>query len=407
MFENLFSRFREKRYTEAEVASILSGQPIVSSRISRAQALNISAVGTAINFIAGTVASLPVRLYKHEADRVEEVSDDYRLKLLNDDTGDLMDAEQFRKALVTDMLLEGAGYAYIDKSGNRITGLYYVEGQYVNLVDGADKIKKSVDVYLNGKKVRDFDVLRITKDTIDGIHGIGVLDSHSLLFATMYNALKYENTAVASGTKRGFLKSARRLEKQMLDDLKAAWRKLTSTDSENNDVMVLNEGISFEPTQSTATETQLNDLKKTNNELVYNLFGLNSALFNASPTNMDGIYLNSIKTAVLPVVEALNTALNKFLLLEKEKGDYFFALDTSEILKGNVKDRYAAYDTGIKSGWLQVDEVRKIEKMAPIGFDFMKLSLADVFYNPKTKEIFVPNTNGTGNIAKAGKEGNE
>lgn len=407
MFENLFSRFREKRYTEAEVASILSGQPIVSSRISRAQALNIPAVGTAINFIAGTVASLPVRLYKHEADRVEEVSDDYRLKLLNDDTGDLMDAEQFRKALVTDMLLEGAGYAYIDKSGNRITGLYYVEGQYVNLVDGADKIKKSVDVYLNGKKVRDFDVLRITKDTIDGIHGIGVLDSHSLLFATMYNALKYENTAVASGTKRGFLKSARRLEKQMLDDLKAAWRKLTSTDSENNDVLVLNEGISFEPTQSTATETQLNDLKKTNNELVYNLFGLNSALFNASPTNMDGIYLNSIKTAVLPVVEALNTALNKFLLLEKEKGDYFFALDTSEILKGNVKDRYAAYDTGIKSGWLQVDEVRKIEKMAPIGFEFMKLSLADVFYNPKTKEIFVPNTNGTGNVAKAGKEGNE
>lgn len=407
MFENLFSRFREKRYTEAEVASILSGQPIVSSRISRAQALNIPAVGTAINFIAGTVASLPVRLYKHEADRVEEVSDDYRLKLLNDDTGDLMDAEQFRKALVTDMLLEGAGYAYIDKSGNRITGLYYVEGQYVNLVDGADKIKKSVDVYLNGKKVRDFDVLRITKDTIDGIHGIGVLDSHSLLFATMYNALKYENTAVASGTKRGFLKSARRLEKQMLDELKAAWRKLTSTDSENNDVLVLNEGISFEPTQSTATETQLNDLKKTNNELVYNLFGLNSALFNASPTNMDGIYLNSIKTAVLPVVEALNTALNKFLLLEKEKEAYFFALDTSEILKGNVKDRYAAYDTGIKSGWLQVDEVRKIEKMAPIGFDFMKLSLADVFYNPKTKEIFVPNTNGTGNIAKAGKEGNE
>ena len=50
-------------------------------------------------------------------------------------------AEQFRKALVTDMLLEGAGYAYIDKSGNRITGLYYVEGQYVNLVDGAAKIK--------------------------------------------------------------------------------------------------------------------------------------------------------------------------------------------------------------------------------------------------------------------------
>ena len=407
MFENFFNRFREKRYTEAEVASILAGQPIASNRIARAQALDIPAVGTAINFIAGTIAGLPIRLYKRDGDNVSEITDDYRLKLLNDDTGDLLDAEQFRRALITDMLLEGAGYAYVDKQGNKITGIYYIERQYVNLIVGADKVKKSVEIHLNGQKVRDFNVLRLTKDTFDGVQGIGVLDSHSLLFSTMYNALKYENTAVASGTKRGFLKSARRLDKVMMDELKAAWRRLTSTDGDKNDVLVLNEGISFEPTQSTATETQLNDLKKTNNELVYNIFGINCALFNTSSTDMDGIYLNSVKTAVLPVVEALNTAINKFLLLEKEKGAYFFAVDTSEILKGNIKDRYTAYDTAIKSGWLQVDEVRKIEKMAPIGFEFMKLSLADVFYNPKTKEIFVPNTNGSGNIAEPGKEGTE
>jgi HK97 family phage portal protein len=196
----------------------------------------------------------------------------------------------------------------------------------------------------------------------------------------------------------------------MMDELKRAWRRLTSTDSDtNSNVLVLNEGISFESASSTATENQLNELKKTNNDLVYNIFGLNAALFNTSSTDMDGIYLNSVKTGILPVVEALNTALNKFLLLESEKGSYFFAVDPSEILKGNIKDRYIAYDTGIKSGWLQVDEVRKIEKMAPLGFNFMKMSLADVFYDPVTKEIFVPNTNGSGSLTDpgTGKEGNE
>lgn len=404
-----FKRLMEKRYTETEVLSILSGQ-YVSSKISKTQALNIPAVGTAVGFIAGTVAGLPIRLYKKDGDNVSEVLDDYRLNLLNADTGDLLDAEQFKKALITDMLLDGAGYAYIDKQGNKITGLYYVEKQYVNIVIGADRVKKDVEIWLNGVKCREFDLLRITKNTVDGVTGLGVLDQHSLLFSTMYNALRYENTSVSSGSKRGFLKSTKRLDKAMMDELKAAWKKITSINSDDDsNVMVLNDGITFEPASSTATETQLNELKKTNNDLVYNLFGLNAALFNTSSTDMDGIYLNSIKAGVLPVIEALNTAINKFLLLESEKSSYFFAVDASEILKGNIKDRYAAYDTGIKSGWLQVDEVRKLEKFAPLGFNYMKMSLADVFYDPQTKEIFVPNTNGSGSLKDpmAGKEGNE
>ena len=404
MFD-FFKRLMEKRYTETEVLSILSGQ-YVSSNISKTQALNIPAVGTAVGFIAGTVAGLPIRLYKKDGDNISEVLDDYRLNLLNADTGDLLDAEQFKKALITDMLLDGAGYAYIDKQGNKITGLYYVEKQYVNIVIGADRVKKDVEIWLNGVKCREFDLLRITKNTVDGVTGLGVLDQHSLLFSTMYNALRYENTSVSSGSKRGFLKSTKRLDKAMMDELKAAWKKITSINSDDDsNVMVLNDGITFEPASSTATETQLNELKKTNNDLVYNLFGLNAALFNTSSTDMDGIYLNTIKAGVLPVIEALNTAINKFLLLESEKSSYFFAVDASEILKGNIKDRYAAYDTGIKSGWLQVDEVRKLEKFAPLGFNYMKMSLADVFYDPASKEIFVPNTNGSGTLGtNAGKE---
>lgn len=404
-----FFRKKEKRYTEAEIASILSGQ-VFHSRIAKDEAMNIPAVGTAVNFIAGTIAGLPIRLYRKDGDNVTEVLDDYRLKLLNDDTNDLLDAEQFKKAIISDMLLDGAGYAYIDKRGNTIVGLYYVERQYVNIVLGADRVKKSVDIWLNGVKCREFDLFRVTRDTVDGITGTGILDSHILLFSTMYNALKYENTSVSTGSKRGFLKASRRLDKEMMDELKSAWRKLTSTDSEDNsNVLVLNEGISFESASSTATETQLNELKKTNSDLVYNIFGLNASLFNTSSTDVDGIYLNSIKTGVLPIVEAFNTAINKFLLLESEKGSYFFAVDTSEILKGNIKDRYTAYDVAIKSGWLQVDEVRKIERKSPIGFDYIKLSLADVFYNPKTKDIFVPNTNSSGNLddGAKGKEGEE
>ncbi len=97
-----FFRKKEKRYTEAEIASILSGQ-VFHSRIAKDEAMNIPAVGTAVNFIAGTIAGLPIRLYRKDGDNVTEVLDDYRLKLLNDDTNDLLDAEQFKKAIISDM----------------------------------------------------------------------------------------------------------------------------------------------------------------------------------------------------------------------------------------------------------------------------------------------------------------
>jgi phage portal protein BeeE len=97
---NFFNRFKreEKRYTETEIANILAGQPI-ATRIGKKEALNIPAVGTAVTFIAGTVAGLPIRLYKRDGDMIEEILDDYRLKLLNDETGDLLDAEQFKRLL--------------------------------------------------------------------------------------------------------------------------------------------------------------------------------------------------------------------------------------------------------------------------------------------------------------------
>ena len=85
--------------------------------------LNIPAVSSSVGFIAGTVASLPIRLYRTEGENSVEVKDDYRLRLLNADTGDLLDAFQWKCTLVRDYLLPGNGYTYVDWAGNRIEGL--------------------------------------------------------------------------------------------------------------------------------------------------------------------------------------------------------------------------------------------------------------------------------------------
>ena len=412
MFEYLKSLFskKEKRSAESDLEAVLTGKTYAEYTISKNEALNIPALATSVHFIASTVAGLPIKLFSRDNKGViTPVENDNRLNLLNDDTGDLLDANQAKSAIISDMLLDGNGYAVIERDNhNKTTGFYYVDNQYVSVIDGIDKIKKYVKIYVNGVEYPEFFIFRLVQNSVNGVTGRGVLNQNALLFNTMLNALKYENTAVSGGTKRGFLKSKYRLDQDKLDQLKKAWRKLFSTEVNNSpDVMVLNEGISFEPAASTATENQLNESKQTNSDLVYNLFGLSTNLFETSSgTGSEEIYINAVKTAIIPIVSAFNTALNKFLLLESEKDRLFFAIDVTEILKSDISKRYASYEVALRSGWLQVDEVRKLENLPPLGLKFVKLGLGDVLYDPKTQQIYAVNTNTAAKLGSNGKEVN-
>ena len=86
-------------------------------------------------------------------------------------------------------------------------------------------------------------------------------------------------------------------------------------------------------------------------------------------------------------------AINRALLLESEKGEYFFAPDMYELTKGDTDKRYSAYKTAAETGWLQIDEIRAKENMEPLGLDMIKLGLQDVLYDPKSGRIYIPNTN--------------
>jgi HK97 family phage portal protein len=398
---SIFDYFRKKEETRSEtLADLLAAERRNASFITKADALNIPAVAASVDWIASTVSTLPVRLYQKTDGRVEEMEDDYRLKLLNRETGDLLDAVQFKRALVSDMLLDGTGWAYVEKAGNKIKGLYYVDSVNVSVTTNNDPIHKAVRILVNGREYRDFEMMRVTRNTNNGVTGLGMLHQYPLLFNTMYNSLKYENNAVSSGTKRGFLKSERRLEPEALERLKTAWRRLTETGNDADSVMVLNQGLSFEAINSTATDNQLNQSKEANSDLVYNAFGLSSGLF--SDNAGAEVYLRSVKTAILPVVAALNAALNKFLLLEREKKDYYFAADTSELLKASILERYQGYEIGVKNGWLQIDEIRARENMEPLNLDFVKLGLGDVLYYPETKEIYTVNTGASVQVGESG-----
>ena len=98
------------------------------------------------------------------------------------------------------------------------------------------------------------------------------------------------------------------------------------------------------------------------------------------------------RLAAVPLMSTIECALNRDLLLEKEKGHYYFAFDTKELLRGDMQSRFAAYKTALDANFMQIDEVRYAEDMEPLGLEWIRLGLQDVLYDPKTHELFTPNT---------------
>lgn len=385
----MFNWFRknEQRNDSEVLADVAEGLIQSSSTVTRQQAMSIPVVTKSVAWIAGAIASLPIKMYHKTDSGYQEVYDDYRLPLLNDYSGNGMIANDLKRQILVDLLLDGNGYAYISKKGNKITKLSYVPTCRLTYTESVDTIDKVVNVWVDGRPVQDYNVFRLVNNSKNGISGVGFVSDCQDLLSTVLSSLQYENSSISSGVRRGFLKSKSKLDQDKMNELRRAWKKLTTPNQ--SDVLVLNAGIEFEDASSTATESQLSQNKVINMHQILAYFGLPTNFFEG--VNSDA-YLTAVRIAVLPIVKQLTNALNNYLLLESEKSNMKFEIDTSDLLRINANERFAAYQTGLQSGILTIDEVRRMENLPVLDMQYLKLGLGDVLYNISDGKIFVPNT---------------
>ena len=387
--------FRRKEKRETVVDETTVEEPLLTAllgreTITRETALDIPSISACVNKIGDTIASLPIKLYRREGDRIEEVTDDTRLHLLNIDTGDTLDACQFKKAMVVDMLLGKGGYAYVNKVGGEVKSIHYVDESKVSFQTNTDPIFKDYKIQVHGKLYEGWRFIKLLRNTKNGYKGTPITEESALLLSIIHNSQKFEENLVKTGgNKKGFLESATRLTKESMTALKSAFRKMYSNNSEN--VIVLNDGVKFKEASNTSVELQLNENKKTNSAEVCKVLQMPPSIIEGGATEEDKKLFH--ENCIISILEKFNSAIKSVLLREDEKSSYFFAFDDTDLTKGDIEKRFRAYEIACKNGFMQVDEVRRKEKLPAFGLDFIKLGLQDVLYYPSTNEIYTPNTN--------------
>ena len=377
-FDRLKKRDREvdaNTVDDVLLRAILNGEAI-----KREDALTLPAVSGAVDFISSTIASMPVKLYKYKKGKVEEQDADPRVAMLNVDTGDTLNGYQLKKALVEDYLLGKGGYCYIERNRNDVVALKYIPEEFISIYRDPNPLDKYFTIFCYDEEFKPYEFIKLLRNTKDGASGVGLCAEVSKALETAYNMLKYQLMLVkGGGNKKGFIKSQRKLGQDEIDLLKAAWQNLYANDQSN--VVVLNNGLEFQEASNTSVEMQLNESKKTLQDEINNIFHITDD------------YYETFKTAIYPIVKAFETELNRVLLLEKEKGKYYFEFDVKEIVRANIKERYEAYKIAKEIGLKTLNELRRDENLNDIeGLDVVDFGLGSVLYDVNTKTYYTPNT---------------
>ena len=367
--------------------------------VTKAEALSIPAVQACIGLVAGVVSMLPIRLYKSEGGKKEALPYDTRVRLLNDDTGDTLDAAQFWNALIRDFFLGKGGYAYINRRRNEIVSLHYVDESFVSVLEGHDPVFKHFELLVGGSKYRPFDFIKILRNTQNGASGRGILQDSPLILSTMYHALQLEKKLmVGEGGKKGIVKPSSDVSKISLDQLRDHWETAMMRKSA---VIITNQGIEFIPFAASPNELQMQENKAANSIEICKLFNLPPDLISgaaAASVNISRLFTQAMRTGILPVMKIIESALNRVLLLETEKRDHFFAFDFMELMKGTGEERANYFRIGLESGYMTINEVRRMEQLPDYGHDLVHFNLADSLLNLSDQTIYTPNTGSTYNL---------
>jgi len=85
----------------------------------------------------------------------------------------------------------------------------------------------------------------------------------------------------------------------------------------------------------------------------------------ATFSNIEHQALEFVVDTLGPWIELIEASIRKHLIRFPER--YGFEFNVASLLRGDIKARYDAYSLGRQWGWLSINEIRRLERMNPIG----------------------------------------
>jgi HK97 family phage portal protein len=289
---------------------------------------------------------------------------------------------------------------YVERKGNSIISLNALNSkdvQFKQYTENGITLSNVEVTYsgLGGNVTLNYEDLIIIDSGNEGIlkHGADILEL--ALEQNTYSKNLLKNGALPIGV----IQTMNRLSETAIKRLRSGWESLYSSSKNAGKTVILEEGVEYKPIALNPEQLQLVNSRKVTNSDICKLFGIDESLINAEFNKYNANSqqnLAYLQYTLAPIITAIESALDKSMLLESEKSNgYYFRFDTSEILRSTEKERVETVGLAVEKGLYSINEGRAILDKNGIPNDYFMWSLGHVLYNVEKDEMTIPNMMGT------------
>ncbi len=336
-------------------------------------AMRLSAVWACVRVRSEDVGKLPCFLYRRLPGGGKERASDHPLyALVHDTPNPRMTAFEFRQIMQANLDLRGNAYALkeFDGRGN-VVALWPISPEFVTVLktsDGRELFYRIAQPNLPMETLPGEMVLHLRGMSLDGIIGLSPIAYHRetigmALAAQKYGAQFYGNNAQPLGA----IKVPSVLSDTARDSLRKSWKERFQGKRE---LAIFDGGMEWIPTTVDQKDSQyIETLGFQNNEIwrIYRMPPHKVAdLDKATFSNIEQQALEYVQDCLLSELVRWEQTLSRELLLEEERGTYFFEFLLDGMLRGDMKSRFEAYAIARNWGWFSVNDILEIENRNPV-----------------------------------------
>lgn len=353
------------------------------------------------DLIVGSSKDLKVKLYKNDEDgHPIEVIDDYRLNLLNSKPNNFSTAIAFKEKLFSDLLMYGNAYVEIVKDKkHKIEELWIIDPNKVDTTTfvNSEYNHRVLDVVytVNGTgKIETDDMMHFVMNADDGIHGKGIVFFGNEIFKLGLNEIELSKSIMENGSApSSVIETDTRLSEEAGIKLSRSWQNLFSGAKNKGRALILEEGLKYKPMSLNPNELGLTTSRTTTGSEICRLFGVPEALVDSKTTNVEATNIMLLQSGIAPLIATVENTLNNWLLTNKELEElgYQFKIDTTQVIKTTLEERYRAHVQAINGSFKSVNETRYEEGLEGFEHDFFKLSIGNTLFYPDQNVFFNPN----------------
>ncbi|MBD5128448.1 MAG: phage portal protein [Ruminococcaceae bacterium] len=378
-FSNLF-RSRDHPVTDSTSGSAYMFYPGMSTsgkRVNARTSMQVSAVYSCVRVLAEGVASLPLNVYRLEANgsKTKDINNPL-FYLLHNEPNPEMTSIVFFETLMTHLLLWGNAYAQIIRNGRgEVVALYPLMPDRMTVDRDSDgRLYYEYTKYADDAKTMPNGVYRLSPRDVLHIPGLGFdgLVGYSPI-AMAKNAIGM-NIACDEFGARFFEKGAAPagvLEHPGTitnpDKLRESWQSVYGGSGNSGKVVVLEEGMKYSPISIPPDQAQFIETRKFQRSEIASIYRVPPHMIGdlekATFSNVEQQSIGFVKFTLEPWIVRWEQGLARALLLPSEKRDHSIKFNVDGLMRGDYESRMNGYAIARQNGWMSANDIRELENL--------------------------------------------